>query len=65
MSGSLIVNVFNKDQDEASHLMYTVHFNAYAVCGTYAKEIAETKREKVMTAARQEGFPLLCTIEAE
>ncbi|EDM26733.1 ATP-dependent Clp protease adaptor protein ClpS [Lentisphaera araneosa HTCC2155] len=61
----LIMSVFHKTEDEAAQLMLTVHVKGKAICGIYPKEIAENKVDKAMSMAKQEGHPLLCTMQKE
>jgi len=57
--------VFHHDPDRAMRIMLSVHQRGVGVAGTYPKEVAETKAEKVMSLARAAEFPLLCTVEPE
>lgn len=57
--------VFFKSEEEAMALMMRVHHEGVARCGSYTKEIAETKVAVVHTRARNAGFPLRCTMEQE
>ena len=56
---------FNKDHEEATRIMLTVHYHGVGVCGIYPYEIAETKVEQVMQLARAHGHPLQCVMEKE
>ena len=62
---SVLVEIFHKSHDEAVFLMAAVHNKGQANVGTYTLDIAETKVALVTTAAREQHFPLLCTIEEE
>jgi len=61
----VLKKIFRKSTDEAETIMWTVHEKGQAVCGVYTYEIAETKVEQVKVLARQNGFPLLATFEAD
>jgi len=61
----VLKNIFKKNAAEAEAIMWTVHEKGQAVCGVYTYEIAETKVEQVKVLARQNGFPLLATFEAD
>jgi ATP-dependent Clp protease adaptor protein ClpS len=61
----VLMNIFRKSEAEAVQLMHTIHNENYAVCGIYTKEIAETKIEQTTELARENGFPLKCTMEEE
>ncbi len=54
---------FNMHREQATHIMLKVHTEGRAVCGTYTRDIAETKAEQVNAYARQNEHPLLCNIE--
>ena len=62
---AILKGVFNKSQEEATHLMWHVHKNKVGVCGIYPQEVAETKIAQVTSLARENGFPLKATMEAE
>lgn len=61
----VLVDVFRKSEGEAFIIMLKVHHEGVGVAGVYPYEIAETKAEKVMALARQNEYPLMCTIEEE
>jgi len=61
----ILMNVFRKNQTEATRLMLMVHHKGMAVAGVYTHDIAETKKMQVIDAARAEGHPFMCTIEPE
>jgi ATP-dependent Clp protease adaptor protein ClpS len=62
---AVLRGVFNKSQDEATHLMWHIHKNRIGVCGIYPQEVAETKIAQVTALAKENGFPLKTTMEAE
>lgn len=61
----ILVHVFNKSAEEAMITMLKVHREGVGLCGVYTYEVAETKVHTVHTVARQEGFPLKCTMEKD
>jgi len=61
----ILMVVFNKSPEEATHLMWYVHKNNIGVCGIYPLEMAETKIDQGTTLARENGFPLKLTLEKE
>lgn len=61
----ILIVIFNKSQEEATHLMWHIHKNKTGVCGIYPLEMAETKVAQVTALARENGFPLKSTMEAE
>ncbi len=59
----LLMDLFNKSHTEATQIMLSVHFKGHGVCGTYTREVAETKVHQVIERARAAGFPLLASME--
>ena len=59
----LLLNIFNKDYDTATMLTEKIHTEGRAVVATYSNEIAGTKRDECVAAARNNGFPLKVEIE--
>ena len=59
----LLKTLFRKNHNEASKIMLEVHNKGAGICGIFPYEIAETKILKVINTARNNGFPLLCTLE--
>ena len=61
----ILMDVFNKNQDEATYIMLTVHTKGMGCCGAFPYSVAETKLTKVMDLAKKHRHPLLCTMEPE
>lgn len=61
----VLETIFNKQPAEAYRIMMLVHTQGKGLCGVYPHEIAETKVETVVTAAREHGFPLKAAMEPE
>ena len=61
----ILVNYFGKSTHEATDVMLKVHHEGRGLCGVYPYEIAETKVAMVSEKAREEEYPLQCTIERE
>jgi len=61
----VLETVFLKRPAEAHRIMMLVHTQGRGICGVYPYEIAETKVASVHALARQHGFPLQATLEAE
>jgi len=61
----ILMGIFNKSQEAATRLMWQIHKTGIGVCGLYPLEVAETKILQVTTLARENGFPLKSTMEAE
>lgn len=59
----VIQAVFHKNLDEATQIMLEVHRTGKGLAGTYLRDIARTKAERVMHMAFKENFPLKCILE--
>ncbi len=55
---------FKRDLETATHIMLKIHHEGRGVCGVYTKDVAATKVELVLAAARRSGHPLQCIMEA-
>jgi ATP-dependent Clp protease adaptor protein ClpS len=55
---------FQRDLETATLIMLKIHHEGRAVCGVYPKDVAATKVEMVVAAARRMGHPLQCLMEA-
>ena len=56
---------FNKSREEATRIMLHVHQHGVGVCGIFTYEVAETKVDQVVDAARRHQHPLQCTMEKD
>ena len=54
---------FSLDRETAGRVMLHVHTQGKGVCGTFSREIAETKVAQVNDYSRENQHPLLCTME--
>jgi len=54
---------FGMDEDSATQIMLQVHLQGKGICGTYSREVAETKVIQVNNYARENEHPLLCIME--
>ena len=61
----VLMSVFNKSMEAATRIMLNVHQKGVGLCGIYPFEIAETKVDTVNTLARENGFPLKCSMERD
>lgn len=59
----VLETVFNMPEGSALEVMLNVHLRGTGVAGIYTYEIAETKIDRVTSLARENEFPLLCTME--
>jgi ATP-dependent Clp protease adaptor protein ClpS len=55
---------FRHDLDAATQIMLKIHHEGRGVCGVFTKDVAATKVELVLAAARRAGHPLQCIMEA-
>jgi len=55
---------FKRDLEIATQIMLKIHHDGRGVCGVYSKDVAATKVELVLAAARRGGHPLQCIMEA-
>jgi len=61
----ILIMVFGKSLEKASTIMLNIHTQGKGICGSYTREIAETKVNTVHSLAREQGFPLKSTLEKE
>jgi ATP-dependent Clp protease adaptor protein ClpS len=60
----VLQHYFQRDLETSTHIMLKIHHEGRGVCGVYPKDVASTKVELVLTAARRDGHPLQCIMEA-
>ena len=60
----LLQDVFRITEEVATNIMLQVHYNGKGVCGSFVKDIAQTKANQVVERARKLSYPLLCQAEA-
>jgi len=61
----ILRSIFNKSYDEAVRIMLKVHREGIGVAGIYIRSVAEAKVEAVHQIAKENGFPLRCSISPE
>jgi ATP-dependent Clp protease adaptor protein ClpS len=59
----VLMYVFHKSAEDATRVMLNVHREGVGLCGVYTYEVAETKVDTVHRLARENDFPLKCTME--
>ena len=59
----VIQEFFGKDRESATQIMLKIHLDGKGVCGVYSRDVAATKVDQVLDAARQAGHPLQCVSE--
>lgn len=55
---------FHHDIETATMIMLKIHHEGRGICGVYTKDVAATKVELVLAAARRAQHPLQCLMEA-
>ena len=59
----VLQTIFNMPENQAIQVMLNVHVKGIGIAGVYTYEVAEMKVAKTTAMAREQEFPLLCTIE--
>lgn len=59
----VIQEFFSKDRETATQIMLKIHLEGKGVCGVYSRDVASTKVDQVLQAARSAGHPLQCLSE--
>ena len=59
----ILETVFGMERTRATQVMLEVHTKGKGMCGTFVREIAETKVAIVNEYARSNNHPLLCAME--
>lgn len=59
----ILTQFFNMSEQRATQVMLQVHTQGAGVCGTYSKDVAETKVHIVNQYSREHHHPLMCTME--
>ena len=59
----ILTEFFNMSQEKATQVMLQVHTQGVGVCGTYSKDVAETKVHIVNNYSREHHHPLMCAME--
>ncbi|NLJ46386.1 MAG: ATP-dependent Clp protease adapter ClpS [Treponema sp.] len=60
---AVIMTVFHKGLAEATRIMLDVHKKGRGTVGVYPFDIAATKVDQVHALAKENGYPLKCTME--
>lgn len=59
----ILMNFFGMPEDLATRVMLQIHTQGIGVCGTFTKDVAETKVFIVNQYSRDHQHPLLCSME--
>ena len=59
----ILMEFFGMPHEKATQVMLQVHMESVGVCGTFSKDVAETKVYLVNEYSRAHQHPLLCAME--
>jgi len=59
----ILMYFFSMPLEKATRVMLQIHTQGVGVCGTYSKDVAETKVYLVNEYSREHQHPLLCSME--
>ncbi|MGZ8190355.1 MAG: ATP-dependent Clp protease adapter ClpS [Methylococcaceae bacterium] len=59
----VLMDFFSMPEELATSVMLQIHTQGIGVCGTYSKDVAETKVVIVNEYSREHQHPLMCAME--
>lgn len=59
----VLCKYFNMDSEQATDIMFTIHYKEKGLCGTFSFDVAETKVDQVLRYANDNEHPLKCVLE--
>ncbi len=59
----ILMDFFAMSEEKATQVMLQIHTRGIGVCGTYSKDVAETKVYRVNEYSREHQHPLMCSME--
>ena len=59
----ILMDFFAMTEQKATQVMLQIHTQGVGVCGTYSKDVAETKVYIVNEYSRAHQHPLMCSLE--
>ena len=59
----VLMDFFSMPEEKATQVMLQIHTQGVGVCGTYSKDVAETKVYIVNDYSRENQHPLMCSME--
>ena len=62
---AILQQLFRLNEVDATRVMLHVHHHGVGIAGVFTHEIAETKVQQTLAAARRHEYPLQCSMEAE
>lgn len=61
----ILETIFQKNNEEATNIMFEIHNTGFGICGAFTYEIAETKKKQTIQLATKHQYPLQCILEKE
>lgn len=61
----VLMEIFNKNQEDATALTIQIHEQGTAIAGTYPYEVAITKKQITDINSKRNNFPLVCSLIQE
>lgn len=61
----VLETIFQKNNEEATKIMFQIHNTGFGICGAFTYEIAETKKKETIELATKYQYPLQCILEKE
>ncbi len=61
----VLMDIFHHSEEQAFRVMLHVHQQGIGEAGVFSYEVAETKVRKVTDLARQNEYPLRCSMEPQ
>jgi ATP-dependent Clp protease adaptor protein ClpS len=62
---AILQQLFRLGEVDATRVMLHIHHQGVGIAGVFTYEIAETKVQQVLAAAKRHEFPLQCSTEIE
>ena len=59
----ILMDFFAMSEQKATQVMLQIHTQGVGICGTYSKDVAETKVYIVNEYSRAHQHPLMCSME--
>ena len=59
----VLCRYFNMSTEQATDIMFKIHYQEKGLCGTFSFDIAESKVDQVLRYAHENQHPLKCVLE--
>jgi len=60
---TILQQIFYKSSSEANEIMLQTHNTGEGHCGSFTKDVAETKMTQVIDCSRKNEYPLKCVLQ--